>query len=285
MLNTTTIPEQSAHGILIVATSLPGYGNLAYNLACSIRSVDTTIPIAVVWSERSLSHLTPEQAEIFTHKIQLPQLYRTGFGVKLHLDELTPFDKTLCLDADMLWLGKEPAALFAELEGTSFTCITEGDSDKPNKKYYFWAEPQEIKEAYGVERIYQTRSEVMYFEKGTEVFKTARELQPETKLKTIRKFGQWIPDELYFNIAIAQLGLNILPFMPAYWARLHGEVMPNLSVLYREYYLLSFGSNAASPIMKRAYDNVMKVVCNKLKLLYVFKLKSKKEWAPGRLKI
>lgn len=270
-------------GIIIIATGLPGYGNLAYNLACSIKAVED-IEIAVVWSERSLSHLTDGQQGIFNYKIQLPQLFRTGFGVKLHLDELTPFSHTLCLDADMLWLGKKPSGLFSELEDTAFTCITEGDSDKPNKKYYFWAEPEEIKSVYQVSRIYQTRSEVMYFERS-DVFIKARELKPELKLKSIRRFGIWLPDELYFNIAVALLKIELKPFMPAYWARLHGEIMPNLSVLYNDYYLLSFGSNAASPIMKRAYDNVMKVVCNKLRLPYIFKLKSKKEWAPGRLKI
>lgn len=272
------------NGIIIIATSHANYGNMAYNLALSIKCIEPTMPIALVWSERSLSHLTATQVAVFDHLVELPLQYRTGFGVKLHLDQLTPFDNTLYLDADMLWLGKKPSELFAELAGTSFTCITEGCSDKPNKKYYFWAEPQEIKDVYGVTRIWQTRSEVIYFESG-EVFQAARELKPELCLKTIRKFGEWIPDELYFNIATAQIGLELKPFMPAYWARLHNELMPNLSVLYKDYYLLSFGSNAASPIMKRAYYNVMQVVCNKLRLPYIFKLKSKKEWAPGRLKI
>ena len=271
-------------GIIIIATGHPNYGNMAYNLACSIKSVED-VNIAVVWSENGLQHLTETQKGIFDYVIQLPAIYRTGFGVKLHLDQLTPFDKTLSLDADMLWLGKKPSELLASLTGTPFTCITEGCSDNPNKKYYFWAEPQEIKEAYQVEKVYQTRSEVMYFEKETDIFKVARDVKPEEKLKSIRRFGEWLPDELYFNIAAAKLGIEFKPFMPAYWCRLHGEVMPNLSVLYKDYYLLSFGSNAASPIMKRAYDNVMKVVCNKLRLPYIFKLKSKKEWAPGRLKI
>lgn len=272
------------NGIIIIATSHANYGNLAYNLALSIKCIEPTMPIAVVWSERSLSHLTPTQVAVFDYLIELPVEYRTGFGVKLHLDQLTPFDNTLYLDADMLWLGKKPSELFEELKGTSFTCITEGNSDKPNPKYYFWAAAQEIKDVYGVTRIWQTRSEVMYFEKP-EVFEAARELKPELCLKTIRKFGEWIPDELYFNIATAQVGIELKPWMPAYWARLHNELMPNLSVLYKEYYLLSFGSNAASPTMKRTYDNVMQVVCNKLRLPYIFKLKSKKEWAPGRLKI
>ena len=100
-------------------------------------------------------------------------------------------------------------------------------------------------------------------------------------------FGAHIPDELYFNIALALLEINPhLPnWVPAYWARLNGEVMPSLKSLNNDYYLLSFGSNVASPIMKKTYDNVMQVAANKLRLPYLFKLKSKKEWAPGRLKI
>lgn len=273
-------------GIIIIATGHAYYGNLAYNLACSIKSVED-VQIAVVFDEHGLSHLNAEQNAIFDHKIELPTEYRTGFGVKLHLDQLTPFDATLFCDADMLWLGRKPSALFDELAGTSFTCITEGDSDKHNPKYYFWADAKEIQSAYGVSKVWQMRSEVMYFEKGCKIFAKARSLKPETKLKTIRRFGEFIPDELYFNIAMALLSIDPHKpnWMPSYWARLHSEVMPNLALLYKDYYLLSFGSNAASPIMKRAYDNVMRVVCNKLKLPYLFKLKSKKEWAPGRLKI
>lgn len=271
-------------GIIIIATGHPYYANMAYNLCLTIKAVEN-IPVAIVWSESSLSHLTGAQLAMFDHKIELPSDYRTGFGVKLHLDQLTPFDCTLCLDADMLWLGKKPSELFDSLAGTPFTCITEGDSDKPNPKYYFWADVKEIQDVYKVGRVYQTRSEVIYFEKGCEVFNFAQQLHPELELKTIRKFGEWIPDELYFNIAIALLKIEIKPFMPAYWSRLHNEIMPNLSVLYKQYYLLSFGSNAASPVMKRTYDNVMQVACNKLRLPYQFKLKSKKEWAPGRLKI
>lgn len=275
------------NGILLIATGHPYYGCMAYNLACSIRSVDPDTAIAVVYDDTSLSHLTAQQRAIFTHEIMLPQEYRKGFGVKLHLDQLTPFECTLCLDVDMLWLGKAPAQLFRELQGVAFTIITEGDTDTPNGKYYFWADPKEIQAEYQVSKVWQTRSEVMYFERGTQVFVMARSLQPEKRLKTIRMFGTWIPDELYFNIAMAVLGINphVAKWMPAYWARLHGEVMPNSAVYYRDYYLLSFGSNAASMTMKRAHDTIMRVVCNKLKIPYMFKLKSKKEWAPDRLKI
>jgi len=271
-------------GIILIATGHPNYAKMAYNLALTIKASEM-IPIAVIHD--GLPHLSEIQKGIFDYQIELPESFRTGFGTKLHLDELTPFDKTLFLDADMLWLGRKPSQLFSELDGIGFTSITEGNSDNINYKYYFWADPQEIKDAYKVEKVWQIRSEVVYFEKGTKVFKKARELKPEKKLKTIRKFGEIIPDELYFNIATAILGINphMPSWMPAYWARLHGEVMPTLKTLNESFYLLSFGSNQASPVMKKTYDNVMQVTTNKLGLPYLFKLKSKKEWAPGRLKI
>jgi hypothetical protein len=273
-------------GIILIATGHANYGNMAYNLALTIKKVEQ-MPIAIIFEGSSLSHLNENQKKIFDFIIELPETFRQGFGTKLHLDQLTPFDKTLFLDVDMLWLGRKPSELIDSLEGIGFTCITEGNSDEINHKYYFWADPEEIKTVYQVKKVWQIRSEVMYFEKGTKVFKKARELKPESKLKTIRKFGDKIPDELYFNIALALLELDPHQpkWMPAYWSRLHGEVMPKLSDLFKEYYLLSFGSNAVSPIMKKTYDNVMTVATNKLGLPYLFKLKSKKEWAPGRLKI
>lgn len=272
------------NGIILIATGHANYGNMAYNLALSIKVVEE-IPIAVVYAGDGLGHLGESQLSIFDHKIKLPENFRDGMGVKLHLDQLTPFENTLALDVDMLWLGKNPSELFTQLSGAAFSIIIEGDDEKPNPKYYFWADVKEIQSVYNVTRIYQTRSEVIYFESGCKVFENARNINPEHDLKTIRRFSEWIPDELYFNIACAQLGMTLKQFMPAYWPRLHNENMPNLSVLYKQYYLLSFGSNAASPIMKRAYDNVMRVVCNKLGMPYIFRLKSKKEWAPGRLKI
>ncbi len=271
-------------GIILIATGHANYCKMAFNLASTIKAVES-IPIAVIHT--GLPHLTEDQKKVFDFQITLPESYADGFGAKLHLDQLTPFDCTLFLDADMLWLGRKPSELFESLDGVEFTSITEGDSENINHKYYFWADPEEIKKAYKVDKVWQIRSEVMYFEKNTRVFKKARELKPELKLKTIRRFDKLIPDELYFNIATALLGINPHreKWMPAYWPRMHGETMPPMKDLHQSYYLLSFGSNTVSAIMKKTYDNIMQVAAYKLGIPYLFKLKSKKEWAPGRLKI
>jgi hypothetical protein len=273
-------------GIILIATGAPGYGNMAYNLALTIKAQED-IPIALVYDSTALGHLSHDQLKVFNRFIPLSENMPTGFGLKLYLDQLTPFERTLFLDADMLWLGKKPSDLFNELQGTPFAIITEGDSDAVNNKYYFWAELSDIQKAYNIDYVPQTRSEVIYFEKGTKVFAAARKLRPQSKLKTIRMFGEHIPDELYFNISLGQLRVkpHVQNWKPAYWSRINGEYMPPLAELHKNYYLLSFGSNVASPVMIKTYDNIMKVVTYKLRLPYLFRLKSKKLWAPGRLKI
>lgn len=271
-------------GIILIATGHGNYGKLAYNLAQTIKAVEP-YPIAVVTDDVGLSHLREAEKSIFDFIINLPKDTGDGFGVKLHLDKLTPFKKTLFLDADMLWLSRKPSELFEALECKSFATITEGDSENENQKYYFWADKDEIKQAYGVKKIHQIRSEVIYFE-DERVFKAARKLNPEKKLKSIRYFGDKIPDELYFNVACAQLEHDpSMGFMPAYWNRLHGEIMISLKEAHSQYYLLSFGSNASSPVQKSTYEKVMRAVCYKLGTRFMYPLRSKKGWAAGRLKI
>lgn len=274
-------------GIIIIATGHPYFGRMAYNLALSIQACEQT-NICIVHDGGSMLHLSMEQAKVFTHHKILPTEYKTGVQAKLHLDQLTPFDNTLYLDADMVWIGqKKPSQLFSELSGSGFTAITEGDSDNPNNKYYFWADAGEIKEAYSVAKVYQWRSEVMYFEKGTKVFSAARKLKPSSKLKTTRLFGNVLPDELYINIATAQLDIHPhrYKWTPAYWMRMHGENLPTPAELASQYYLLSAGSNYASPQMKKSYDTYMRYAAHKTGTAHLFPLKSKKEWLPERQKM
>lgn len=274
-------------GIVIIATGHPYFGRMAYNLSLSIQACEET-NIAIIHDATALSHLTEDQRQVFTHDIVLPEDYRTGVQAKLHLDQLTPFGATLYLDADMVWIGqRKPSELFAELAGHSFTAITEGDSDNPNNKYYFWADPEEIKRVYKLDKVYQWRSEVMYFEKGTKVFKEARKLKPGNTLKSVRLFGHALPDELFINIATAleKVEPHAYRWTPAYWMRMHGEQLPKPADLANGYYLLSAGSNYASPNMKKSYDTYMRYAANKKGTAHLFPLKSKKEWLRERQKM
>lgn len=253
------------------------------------------VSIAVVHTDKSLSHLGASQQEIFDYKIPMPDNIPLGCGSKLWGNKLTPFDKTLLLDADMLWLpGKKPEDIFKELDKVHFTSITEGywtpDVDDRNKQYFFWAEPSEIAEVYKVNKVYQWRTEVMWWhssEANDKLFDLAQDVFLESGLKTEAMYAQGTADELGLNVsaAVHDVHPHAYRWAPAYWHLLHKGIYPEFATLYRDYYLASFGSNISSGTAKKFYDRIMKAACNKMGLQYLFPLQSKREVLPERKKM
>lgn len=285
---------EPAKGFLIFALGHPYYGRLAYNLALSIKSVDQAVSIAVVRSDRSLAHLSDRQKEMFDIIIDVPDGVPHGCGAKLWANKITPFKKTVVLDADMLWVPKKtPDQLFSELDGIPFTAITEGyydyDTGESNAspEYYFWADPLEIKEKYKVDggKIYQWRSEVMYFEKADKIFTMARKVFNKPGLETMKQYATGVADELGINVACAVHGVNphVFRWSPSYWHLLNGGIIPGFQDF--GHYLVSFGSNFASGSSKKLYDRIVKVACYKLGLQHVFPLASKRDWLKERSKM
>lgn len=277
-------------GIIVVACGHPYYGRLAYNLALSVKAIDPHFPVGVIHSEGSLSHLSTERRAVFDHFILLAG--GTGFGCKLHLDILSPFEETLYLDADMAWMPKRsPVELFNELKGVGFTSITEGHTEDKSPKYYFWADPEEIRTRYDITgRIYQWRSEVMYFKKTSAVkqmFKMARQVYSNPDLKSLIKFGNQVPDELAINIACAYYDIHPHQYKwcPALWPRLHGNNATSAADVYSKYYLLSCGSNYATGDLKKLYNSILKAAAFKMKTQHIFPLMDKKSFIPDRQKM
>lgn len=268
-------------GIILLATGNPFYGRMSYNLALSIKAVDSTAQIALVSDQGCLSHLSEAQRSIFNHHI--PATGISAFGAKLHMDILSPFEQTLYLDVDMAWFPKRsPKQLMESLRETDFACITEGHTEDPHKDYYFWADMDEIRAVYPIDRMYQWRSEIMYFtrsERVTSMFARAREIYAAPGLKTIHRFGQHIPDELAINISCALNGIepHQYKWRPIYWPKLHGEYYGELDGLYHQYYGLSGGSNVVSPTTKRMYDRVIKAAAYKHGVQHLFPMVSKRE--------
>jgi hypothetical protein len=276
-------------GIILLATGNPFYGRMAYNAVLSIKAIDKDFPIALISDTGALTHLSTTQREIFD--IHIPADGLESFGAKLHLDLLSPFEQTLYMDVDMAWFPKRsPRDLIRSLKEHDFASITEGHSDDPHPKYYFWADLAEIRQVYPVDKVYQWRSEVMYFTRSERViamFASAREIYANPGLNTIHRFGQHIPDELAINIATALHGIepHEYKWTPAYWPRLHGESNGDLDGLYTKYYALSCGSNAVSPQTTRLYDRVIKAAAYKMGLQYLFPMINKKEVMKSRQQV
>lgn len=286
-------------GILIFACGHPNYGRMAYNLAATIKAVEPEIEIAVVRTAGSLNHLGESQRALFSHFIDLPEDAPIGCGCKLHAYDLTPFDETLLLDADMLWLPKSnPISVLSELENVDFTAITEGYYDYTenekhdiNKSYFFWADCNEIKTKYKIkaDKIYQWRSEVLFFRKtktARQVFATAKRIFKNPGLTTMLKYAGGVADELAINIACAihDVHPHQYKWMPSYWYMINGGNVPELASLYSRYNLVSFGSNTATGNAKELYRMICRAACYKIGHQHVFPLVSKNEWLPQRKK-
>jgi hypothetical protein len=277
-------------GIILFACGHSYYGRLAYNLCVTIKSIEPGMPVVVVHSEKSLSHLSDDKKGVFDDMILLPGSF--GFGVKLELDKLSPFEETLYLDADMAWMPKKkPSELFDELEDVEFTSITEGHTEDKSPKYYFWADLEEIRKVYKIEgRIYQWRSEVMFFRKTKKVkdmFSMARKVYKNPKLKTLMKFGNQVPDELAINIATAFYDIHphVYKWCPALWPRLHKIHVTHPADVYNRFYLLSCGSNYATGDLKTLYNTIMRIACSKMKVQHIFPLMDKKSIIKDREKM
>lgn len=267
-------------GVIILATGHGFYGRMAWNLCATIKAVHKDFPIAIVHDNIAISHLNAQQRSLFDIHIPAEQL---GFAGKLDLPRISPFEQTLYLDADMAWLPKySPIDLIATLKGIDFASITEGHSEDPHPKYYFWANLDEIREKYQVEKVYQWRSEVMYFTKAQSVqdmFARAREIYANPGLTTIHRFGSHVPDELAINIATAEAGIipHVYKWCPAFWPRMHGEGGMSLEAMYSKYYLLSCGSNVVTNNTMQLYNRIVKSATYKLGMQHVFPLMNKRD--------
>lgn len=289
----TTKPYE--RGILIIATNYPLYGNFAYNLVCTIKAIEPDCMVALAHDEIAISYLSALQQSRFD--ILIP-FAGNGFGGKLHVDLITPFNKTIFLDADMAWMPQHPpATLFANLEGNEFTAISEGsyniDTAKSdiNSKYYMWADIEEILSVHKLTTgtLYQFRSEMMYFtqsKKVKQLFARARKIHAQPRLKSIKLFGKQVPDELALNIAAAQLDIHPHKYKwtPAYWGKMHGENIPSFEELYNTYYLLSAGSHMVNDSLKRVYNRLVTAAGSKVGERYPFPLKNKSDVIKDRLK-
>lgn len=275
-------------GIVIYALGHPYYGRYAHNLAVTIKAVED-FPIAVVHDISSLSHLDDKQKSVFDRMVFTD--IKPGCGGKLHAYKHSPFEKTLLLDADMIWLPQhKPSELFNELNGVEFTGITEGSTDNPSAHYFFWAEVEEVREKYNITgTIHQWRTEVLYFERSEKVagmFADAIKINEKHGLSKVKEFAEGIPDELSINIAAAKHDLHPhkLRWQPSYWAQLFQNQIPQADTLYREYYLLSAGGNMSTENVKQLYNRIVKAQAPKLGLSFAFGLQSKHSFLPQRRK-
>lgn len=277
-------------GILMIAIGHENYMRMAVNLAASIKC-NSKISIHLVHDDKWKDLSIEEQNLFDTNAIPAGKHWRTGPQVnaikaKTRLYELSPFDRTLYLDVDMIMLNRSIDGLLSDLLGAEFAIMNNG-----KEEVCWWADPSEIRSVTGNDHpMYWYYSELIYFEKTDgmkEFFKRVKDNydKPRVACKT---FGNsHMPDELAFIMASLQTG--ILPhkdaWLPIYWYlrdKQHRHLQPYQ--LEDMYYGYSIGGNVTPSYAKAHYNNLAIHYANSIGLKKPYQVRDKRSFIAERQK-
>lgn len=278
-------------GVLLIAMGHENYIKMAVNLAASIKA-QAKISIHLV-HDGGYDLLFKEEKELFDSNI-IPdgEVWHTNGGTdfikpKTRMYDLSPFDKTLYLDVDMVWMiNRDIWELIKDLNGKSFTVMNEG----PEERCY-WADPSELRKVTKSDHpMYVFYNELIYFEKGAEVkkyFTRVKRNFDSPKVECKRFAGSAMPDELAFIMASLQTG--IIPhqpnWLPVYWYlrdKKYRHLQPYQ--LPGNIYGYSIGGNATPEYAKAHYNNIVSHFSNVMGIKRPYKVRDKKSYISERTK-
>ena len=247
-------------GIITIAQKHPLYGKYAYNLALSIKSADISQQVAVIADEEGLRHLGPHERMIFDQIIWTD--VEKPLVNKFRLHELSPFEETLFVDADMIF---SPLANFSEfwfsMKDVQWTMANRGKDDLV-KGISEWTTKEDIDETYGrISQWYDLSSEWIYFKKNDlsyTIFVNAEIYYDENSLK-VREFAGDRPDEPYFNIALNSIPHepHQVPYQPTYWQPAM-KGFPGTMAIKKGWMAFSVGGNSIPQQQQQVYDELLK---------------------------
>jgi len=218
-------------GILLIAIDAFGggfYQQLAYNLALSIKLDTPNMPITVITDSVDFKYLSKEQIALFDYKIEakeddyFEEYLMNPFKLKTKIYEYTPFENTLYLDVDGLFLygNKTLSSLFEKLNTCDFQIHEVRRYTKANyhESGMIWTQPNEnspnhfktLWDAYGIgdTDIYpEYNSSFIWFKKtdsNKEYFNQVA-INYNDRRVTFKALGKSYPDEMAWNITSAKM--------------------------------------------------------------------------------
>lgn len=260
-------------GIVLFAFGHPYYAHNAYNLAVSLKSFNDGIHITLVKEDSAYGQLDIDQMRIFDNAIDCKEEWITGkngtdyYKAKIHLDEITPYERTLYLDVDMVWNHrKSPSEVFADLDGLTFTTANRGristiDGELKSR----WVSVSDLSKYHDLSYVYDVSSEFMYFE-DTKVFEVAREVYEANEMP-VGKFGKGLPDEVWIAIAIEKTNtrLHESPYMPTYWQPFYFNKFHNDEFMLN-HLATSIGGAFVHPRIAKFYSHITQSHFDKMRI-------------------
>lgn len=204
-------------GILLIAINSQFYGCMAYNMAVSIR-LKSDIPITILADSVALNSLTDEQKSIFSivepnFEDYLDKGISNPLKLKTCIYDYSPYDETLYMDVDGLWLDRNPDDLFKELKDFQIHEVNRYKKGEYDNSEMIWTTVEgkqhlgEILKEKGIATIYpEYNSSFIYFEKSDKNKKYFDRVKENYENRYEKKqLGGFYPDELAWNITSAEM--------------------------------------------------------------------------------
>ena len=258
-------------GVLIIACGHPIYGNMAFNLALSIK-YNAPCHITVAYSEESLSELSYEQLQYFDNTIEVPEHYylrgdkKAYQRIKVYANEITPYDETILIDADTLWgMGNDIKNLFSQDNIFNIGVLGSWQNGKETfKGYTYWEKPTKIVEYWKVEKIYKTYSGFVYWKRESEfIWKECQRVYDDQEAPCATWAGDK-PDEYAFNIGIPLSGYSLPTdsYMPVFFGFTGHKYTEHQ--IRKNFQGMSVAGNFPDPYLITVYHQFLRIITRRI---------------------
>lgn len=277
-------------GILLVAIGHHNYLKMAAVLAASIRVNNPGLPIALATNSTAIPQ---EYMSLFDTYLPIDESYYRVNGkaefikAKLHLYDITPFEKTIFLDADQVMIpNRDLSKVFDELAAIDITFSNTGPSDTS-----IWADIKEVQQLYGNKPFWNYHSEFVYFKKcavAKKYFNAAVKVYNDNKIKSAIKFGNaTMADELAFQAAAIITGIypHKENWLPNFWFDRDQRNSRKYPYELTDYITYSIGGNQVPQVVKNNYNILAKSYFAKLGLSGSYQVEDKRNFLPERKQV
>lgn len=281
-----------SRGVLLIALGHPMYGQLAANLAMSIKFKCPNLPIHLVWADHALTHLTEEKLKFFDTMEECPHemYHRSEEGgdkkayikAKVYMYNLSPFKETIFLDVDTIMCPTHTLNdAFDRLKDLDFTMENRSRVDLSKVAQhdtYLWASIKDIQDIYGFNDgyLYQLHSEFVYFKRNKKVgefFKEAQKIFDDPKIPMKHVFNGDIPDEVCFAIAMIKKNFypHACPYVPLYWFLSDRGKGSSIKYVHDNYYGYSIGGNRTPDHVLRIYNQMARAYASRMNVQHPYR--------------
>lgn len=207
-------------GVCIIATQKRSYGEMAFNLAVSLKAV-YDVPISVISDGQIEKILRYDQW--IDSVIPAPDL--NPFEIKVNMWDLSPYEKTLYIDADSLYTGTDLKGFLETINRHGFLI---GEYKRWEKgevpKKYTWAKFPEIWKHYRMKPdmlFAECNSSMFFFDRSKANEKLFRAVKDAyaSPVKVNKTAGGHFPDEVAWGVGCGKSRRfsSIPGWMPCYF--------------------------------------------------------------------